>query len=77
VLADAGDVVRTELRLALSYQGWEYTVLKKDSSQSSSSSGGQEIQVMVRATSWNSSNSKVRALSATSAIRAQMRGHGN
>eukprot|EP00882_Tetradesmus_deserticola_P027109 GHRQ01029966.1.p1 GENE.GHRQ01029966.1~~GHRQ01029966.1.p1 ORF type:complete len:195 (+),score=30.53 GHRQ01029966.1:164-748(+) len=47
-----GDVVRTELRLALSYQGWEYTVLKKDSSSSSSSSngsGGREIQVMVSA----------------------------
>jgi hypothetical protein len=43
----AGDVVRTELRLAVSYQGWEYTVLKKDSSHSTSSRGGQEIQVMV------------------------------
>ncbi|KAF6254047.1 hypothetical protein COO60DRAFT_1543496 [Scenedesmus sp. NREL 46B-D3] len=41
-----GDVVRTELRLALSYQGWEYTVLKKDNSLSNSSGGGQEIQVM-------------------------------
>ncbi|WIA14210.1 hypothetical protein OEZ85_002749 [Tetradesmus obliquus] len=41
-----GDVVRTELRLALSYQGWEYTVLKKDSSHSSNSGAGQDIQVM-------------------------------
>lgn len=41
-----GDVVRTELRLAVSYQGWEYTVLKKDSSHSTSSRDGQEIQVM-------------------------------
>jgi hypothetical protein len=48
-VCDAGDVVRTELRLALSFQGWEYTVLKKDSNQSISSSGGQEIQVMVGA----------------------------
>lgn len=38
--------MRTELRLAVSYKGWEYTVLRKDTSQTSRASG-QDIYVMV------------------------------
>ena len=42
----AGDVVRTELRLVLCYRGWEYTVLKRETTHSDP---GQEqtIRVMV------------------------------
>lgn len=33
-LALPGDVVRTELRLVLCYRGWEYTILKRDTTHS-------------------------------------------
>lgn len=48
-LALPGDVVRTEARLVLSYQGWEWTLLKKDSAVSERQPGAGNMQVMVRA----------------------------
>lgn len=44
-LALPGDVVRTEWKLVLSYKGWEYAVLKQDTSQISRG-GAQDIHVM-------------------------------
>lgn len=45
-LALPGDVVRTEARLVLSYQGWEWTLLKKDSAVSERQPGAGNMQVM-------------------------------
>jgi hypothetical protein len=43
--------VRTELRLVLCYRGWEYTILKRDTTHRDPGPE-QTIRVMVRASQW-------------------------
>lgn len=47
----AGDVVRTELRLVLCYRGWEYTILKRDTTHADAGPE-QTIRVMVSSCLW-------------------------
>lgn len=52
----AGDVVRTEVRLVLCYRGWEYTILKRDTTHTDASPE-QAIRLMV--SSWAGVSGKV------------------